>query len=96
MSDSEIFVNYGHLQEGEQQIRAISSRIEQKLADLKARLGRISWEGSDQQAYQNYQGEWDRAVADLNTVLGKTGVLVGQAHGNYKQTETTNAAVWNG
>jgi WXG100 family type VII secretion target len=94
--DGEIFVNYQHLQDGEAQILQISQRIEQKLSDLKSRLGRIAWEGTDQQAYQTYQGQWDRAIADLNTILAKTGALVGSAHGNYKQTENSNTTVWNG
>jgi 6 kDa early secretory antigenic target len=91
----EIFVQYGALEEGEAQIKAISGRIEQKLQDLKARLARINWEGQDQQAYQAYQHQWDAAVADLNQVLAQTGTLVGQAHGNYRSTETTNAGMWN-
>jgi WXG100 family type VII secretion target len=92
--EGEIYVNYQALQDGEATIIQISQRIEQKLSDLKGRLARISWEGSDQQAYLSYQGQWDRAIADLNTILAKTGALVGSAHGNYKGTENSNTAVW--
>ncbi len=94
--DGEIFVKYQHLQDGEAQIIQISGRIEQKLSDLKSRLARIAWEGTDQQAYLAYQGQWDKAIADLNTILAKTGALVGSAHGNYKGTENSNTNVWNG
>jgi len=94
--DGEVYVNYQALQDGEAQIIQISQRIEQKLSDLKGRLARIAWEGSDQQAYQTYQAQWDQAIADLNTVLAKTGALVGSAHGNYKQNEINNTHVWDG
>jgi 6 kDa early secretory antigenic target len=97
MTDSgEIYVNYQALQDGEASIIQISQRIEQKLSDLKGRLARITWEGQDMQAYQAYQQQWDQAIADLNTILSKTGALVGTAHGNYRQNEVSNAKVWNG
>ena len=96
MSDGEIYVNYQALQDGEATIIQISQRIEQKLSDLKGRLARIQWEGQDQAAYQNYQQQWDQAIADLNTILAKTGALVGSAHGNYKQNEINNTHVWDG
>src|SRR5215472_8701296 len=96
MSDGEIYVNYQALQDGEATINQISQRIEQKLSDLKGRLARIQWEGQDQQAYQTYQQQWDQAIADLNTILAKTGALVGSAHSNYRQNEVSNANVWQG
>jgi len=91
---SEISVDYAALEAAEGQIKAIAQGMEDKLAALRAKLQQMVWEGQDQQKYQEYQGQWDRAVADLNQVLGQIGAAVGVANSNYQQTEQANAAMW--
>ena len=89
-----INVDYAALEQGEATIRSISSAMEGKLSDLKGRLGRLQWEGSDRDAYNAYQQQWDNAVADMNQVLAKIAAAVGTARENYKNTESSNAQAW--
>jgi WXG100 family type VII secretion target len=91
---SQIAVNYAALEQGEQQITSIARSLESKLADLKGRLAKIEWDGSDRDAYNAYQAQWDSAVADMNQVLAKIGGAVGTARENYQNTETANRQAW--
>jgi WXG100 family type VII secretion target len=91
---SQITVNYAALEQGESTIKAIASAIEGKLSDLKGRLAKIEWDGSDRDAYNQYQLSWDNAVADMNQVLAKIGAAVATARENYQSTEQSNAQAW--
>lgn len=91
---TEIKVNYAALEAAETQIKAISRAMDEKLAALRGKLQQMVWEGQDQQRYLEYQGQWDRAVADLNQVLAQIGAAVGTANSNYQQTEQANASRW--
>lgn len=91
---SQISVNYAALEAAETQIKSTSRAMDDKLAALRGQLQQIVWEGQDQQRYLEHQAKWDRAVADLNQVLGQIGAAVGVANSNYQQTEQTNAQMW--
>ena len=91
---SQISVNYAALEAAETQIKAISRSMDEKLAALRGQLQQMVWEGQDQQRYAEYQGQWDRAVNDLNQVLAQIGAAVGVANSNYQQTEQANASKW--
>jgi WXG100 family type VII secretion target len=54
----------------------------------------MQWNGSDREAYQGYQAQWDSAVADINAILHEIGAAVGVANQNYITTEANNAKVW--
>ena len=89
-------VNYGVLESSQAQITSISRTIDQQLADLKQMLAKLQWEGSDEAAYRELQGRWDRSVADLNVVLGQIGQAVDTAKQNYMATEAGNRASFGG
>jgi WXG100 family type VII secretion target len=91
---SEILVQYGALEQGASQMKAIASTMEGKLADLKGRLAKLQWEGDDRVAYNAYQAQWDSAVADMNQVLAKIGAAVDVARENYQSTEKANQNAW--
>ena len=91
-----IRVDYAVLESANQQIRAISSGIEDKLSGLRSRLQRIQWEGSDRAAYEHHRAQWDAAMDGINRVLHEIGVAVGVARENYLATEQANARAWGG
>ena len=91
---SQIKVDYAAMENAHTQMRAIARTLDQKLDTLKAGLQKMQWEGSDQQAYQAYQAQWDAAVRDINTILNEIGGAVGIARENYVSTETSNAKLW--
>lgn len=96
MSNGDILVTFGALQQAEGDIASTSSALNQELADLKAYLAPLvaSWTGVASTDYQAKQREWDTAAADLNRILSQIGVAVGKAEQNYSQAESTNARMW--
>jgi WXG100 family type VII secretion target len=82
------------MEAAQQSIQRISKEIDTKLDTLRAMLQQLDWEGADRVAYQQYQAEWDRAVADLNNILNQIGGAVGIAKANYVTTEMNNAHAW--
>ena len=91
---SYIGVNYAQMESAYQQMQAIARRMDGRLDDLRAKLQRMTWVGSDKESYAACQSQWDSAAADLNAVLGEIGAAVGVAHQNYGQTERANASLW--
>jgi WXG100 family type VII secretion target len=89
-----IKVDYARMEQAHQQMKQISSQIDQKLDDLRARLQKMQWEGGDQAAYQSHQQQWDTAVRDINQLLNEIGGAVGVARENYVNTETSNTQLW--
>jgi 6 kDa early secretory antigenic target len=91
-----IQVNPAQLDAAQQSIQRISKDIDTKLDTLRAMLQQLDWEGEDRVAYQQYQAQWDQAVADLNAILNQIGGAVGIAKANYVTTEMNNAQAWRG
>jgi WXG100 family type VII secretion target len=91
---SQIQVNYAALENAQTQMQAISKTIDGRLDSLRGQLQNMQWDGSDREAYQGYQLQWDQAVADINMILHEIGAAVGVANANYMSTEKNNAKVW--
>ncbi|MEV4624544.1 WXG100 family type VII secretion target [Asanoa sp. NPDC049573] len=89
-----IQVSYAALENAQSQMQAISKGIEGRLDSLRSQLQQMQWNGSDREAYQGYQAQWDAAVADINAILHEIGAAVGTANQNYQSTEANNAKVW--
>ena len=52
------------------------------------------YEGDAATQYQAAQDKWDKAAADLQSVLAAIGVAVQQAGEAYESSERQNAARW--
>ncbi|MEV4535460.1 WXG100 family type VII secretion target [Asanoa sp. NPDC049518] len=89
-----IQVNYAALENAQSQMQSISKTIDGRLDTLRSQLQQMQWNGSDREAYQGYQAQWDAAVADINAILHEIGAAVGVANQNYITTEANNAKVW--
>jgi 6 kDa early secretory antigenic target len=89
-----IKVSPAQLEAAQLSIQTISKDIDTKLDTLRAMLQQLEWEGTDREAYNTYQAQWDQAVRDINAVLNQIGGAVGIAKENYVTTEANNAKVW--
>jgi len=87
-------VNYAQMENAATEIKTISSRIDARLSDQRARLQQMTWTGEDRTAYEAHQAQWDAAINDLNALLNQIGAAVDTARENYMTTEKGNAAIW--
>lgn len=98
MTSSEIKVTFGALAAAEGDVKATATRIHTQLEDLKRFLAPMvsTWTGQAAEGYQATQRKWDTSAADLTQVLNQIGVMVGQANGQYQDTERKNASFFGG
>lgn len=89
-----IKVGYAEMQEATASIKSISGAIDSKLDRLRTGLQRLVWDGSDREAYNMHQKEWDTAVTDMNNILNQISVAMGAATQNYMDTESANRNLW--
>jgi 6 kDa early secretory antigenic target len=91
-----IKVNFGGLEQGAADIATSASKIQSSLDQLKTDLAPLvnSWTGEASTLYQEHQGKWDTAAADLQTVLAQIGIAVRKAGEDYADGERNNANVW--
>ena len=77
-------------------INSTSGRINGLLGDLKATLQPMvsSWEGESASAYNAAQAKWDKAAAELNTVLATISTTVSQGNDNMSDVNRRAAASW--
>ncbi|CAL9673358.1 ESAT-6-like protein EsxA [Actinosynnema sp. ALI-1.44] len=96
MNDGQIKVSFGELANAASSITSQASQVQQQLDDLKQRIQPVValWEGGASSAYQEAQGKWDAAAADLQQVLSSIGVAVQQATEAYESAEKTNMNRW--
>jgi early secretory antigenic target protein ESAT-6 len=89
-----IKVDYAVLESAHSQMQTISRSIEEKLDTLRQGLQRLHWIGTDRDAYQQHQAQWDTAIRDINSILNEIGGAVGVARENYLTTEMSNSQLW--
>jgi WXG100 family type VII secretion target len=96
MATGQILVTFGALSQAQADIQSVSNNLNQELGDLKAYLAPMvsTWTGAASSEYQAKQAQWDSAAAELNQILSRIGVAVGQALANYETTEKTNQSMW--
>jgi ESAT-6 family protein len=78
------------------QIRATLNQLQTQFDQLQGYINQLaqSWSGTDQQAYQAYQGQWNRTATELNQELKGMGSGVSSAHQNLTGASMTNARGW--
>ena len=59
---------------------------------LEAKLAQ--WEGSAKEAYWDAKAQWEKAISELNQVLGQLGAAVENIKSNYTETERSNSTIF--
>jgi WXG100 family type VII secretion target len=87
---------FGGLQAGEENYKAVYtqlvSRVETLDSQLRSQLSQ--WVGSAQQAYYVAKGQWDQAMADMQSVLVNLQGVAAEASQRYPAVEAQNSALW--
>lgn len=89
-----IKVDYAALEQGAGAMKTIAGEIEGIIQDLKGKLAKVEWTGSDQAAYQEQQEAMQKSIDDIQQLLAQIGGAVQQAKDNYQMTEQSNAGNW--
>lgn len=93
---STIKYEFGAIQTAASDISSTSGRINNLLDDLKSLIQPMvsTWEGDSAVAYAQAQDKWDRAAAELNTVLATISQTVGQSNDRMSDVNRRAAASW--
>ena len=93
---SMIKYGFGEIDAAASDIQATSGRINSLLDGLKAQIQPMvsSWEGQSSTAYQEAQQKWDRAAAELNTILATISNTVRDCNDRMAEVNRKAAASW--
>lgn len=93
---SQIKVGFAALATAQEDIRATTKRMNDRLVELEDGLRPVaaSWQGEAALFYREKQREWNDAAADIAAVLDQIGRAVGTANENYQQVEARNRSLW--
>lgn len=69
----------------EDETNDLEKALEAKLAD---------WSGEAKEAYWQAKAQWEKAIGELNTVLGQLGAAVENIKTNYTATERSNTTIF--
>ncbi|MEQ4206454.1 WXG100 family type VII secretion target [Actinopolymorpha sp. B17G11] len=59
---------------------------------LEAKLA--NWHGGARDAYTDAKAQWEKAISELNDVLGQLGAAVENIKVNYSETERSNQTIF--
>jgi WXG100 family type VII secretion target len=70
--------------------------VEDETNDLeKALEDKLSeWNGEAKEAYWQAKAQWEKAIGELNQVLGQLGAAVENIKTNYTETERSNTTIF--
>lgn len=87
---------FGEIDAAAADINATSVRINSLLEGLKQQLQPMvaTWEGDSASAYNQAQAQWDRAAADLNSVLATISRTVRAGNDRMSEINRMAAASW--
>lgn len=87
---------FGEIESAASDINTTSGRINSLLDDLKSQLQPMvaSWEGESAFAYNEAQARWDKAAAELNTILATISKTVRDGNDRMGDINRMAAASW--
>ncbi|MCS4489584.1 WXG100 family type VII secretion target [Corynebacterium sp. ES2794-CONJ1] len=87
---------FGEIEAASGDIQATSARINALLDALKSQIQPMvaSWEGDSAAAYQHAQLQWDKAAAELNTVLATIAQTVRSGNDRMGEVNKQAASSW--
>lgn len=91
-----ILVDHAALEQAAQDLTAAVKAIEGRLDQLDAELAplRSDWVGSAQESYQAAKATWDRAMAEMTTLLAQTSAAVAVSNAEYRAADQRGAAAF--
>lgn len=94
--ESVIKYQFGEIEAAASDINSTSGRINALLDDLKAQLQPMvsTWEGESASAYGEAQAKWDKAAAELNTILATISKTVREGNDRMGDINRMAAASW--
>src|ERR1700722_18739786 len=98
MSDGDIYVNYGQVNDVEDVLQASTNAVSRILDEINSAVGPLvaSWQGSSQDAYSQVQAKWNADTQDMQAVLSKYAPTLDEMKVNYGNTDNNLAMQWSG
>ncbi|WP_026415337.1 WXG100 family type VII secretion target [Actinomadura oligospora] len=92
------YVNFGGMQNGQQNflaaLKQYQSTLDQLDAQVRAHLA--EWDGDARQAYEAKSREWKQAAQRMATAVSGMSQAIGDSHDIHLGAERTNAGMWGG
>lgn len=94
MSFDGINVQHGALDQGSADVIAAATAIQTRLNTLEDDLKPLAsdWTGAAKEAYAEAKATWDRAIADMITLLNQAGKNVDTSNQEYKAADARGAS----
>ena len=95
-SDSQIYVDYGQVNNVHQALQDADMAIQRVLGQLEEVIGplRASWSGASEAEYTTVQARWNNDLAQMNGLLSQYGSTLDDMTVNYGTTDNHLALQW--
>ena len=96
MSDGDIFVNYGGVQDVEDALQDCDKAVGQILDQVNTAIQPMmsSWQGSSQEVYGQVQTKWNSDLSDMQNVLSQYAPTLDEMKISYGTTDNNLALQW--
>lgn len=96
MTDPNIKVSFGSLEELSANIHGQVTAIETNLSDLRGQIDKLStsWEGGASEGFQGVKAKWTTAADELHRTLVKIETAVKTSTDGYMDAEDRNRRRW--
>lgn len=96
VSDNEIYVDYGTVNNVGQALADADAAIQRVLVELQDVINplRASWSGASEAEYTAVQNRWDNDIATMNALLARYGNTLDEMTVNYGTTDNHLALQW--
>lgn len=90
MADGAIKVTYAAIEDAGASCKSAGGQIESLFENLKSQIAPLteSWHGDAQQAWQQRQVEWNKALEEMNALLMRVATALPQISEAYQRTDS--------
>jgi WXG100 family type VII secretion target len=98
MSDGDIFVNYGGVNDVEDVLQDCTNAVSRIIDEIQSAVSPMvaTWEGSSQEAYGQVQTKWNADTQDMQSLLSQYAPTLDEMKVNYGTTDNNLALQWSG
>jgi WXG100 family type VII secretion target len=98
MSDGDIFVSYGGVNDVEDVLNDATNAVSRIIDEIQSAVGPMvsTWEGSSQDAYSQIQQKWNSDTQDMQSLLSQYAPTLDEMKVNYGTTDNNLALQWSG
>ena len=95
-SDSQIYVDYGQVNNVHQALQDADMAIQRVLGQLEDVINplRASWSGASEAEYTTVQARWNNDLTQMNSLLSQYGSTLDDMTVNYGNTDNNLALQW--